>query len=119
MPDTVLLGRVPDRLVPGLVARSSAVVVPSLYEGFGLPVLEAMAANVPVVAARTSSLPEVVGTAGLLVEPTGQGLAEGLLALTSGDSEIATLIRAGRERAAGFTWALAAQGHARVWDAVS
>ena len=119
MPDTILLGRVPDHLVPGLIARSSVVVVPSLYEGFGLPVLEAMAANVPVVAVRTSSLPEVVGDAGLLVEPTARGVAEGLRDATSGDSEISQLIRAGRQRAAGFTWAAAAQGHARVWDAVS
>jgi glycosyltransferase involved in cell wall biosynthesis len=119
MPGTLLLGRIPDALIPGLIARSSGVVVPSLYEGFGLPVLEAMAANVPVVAARTSSLPEVVGNAGLLVEPTARGVADGILAMTSGDSEISALVRAGRTRAATFTWSLAARGHARVWDAVS
>ena len=54
--------------MPSLIAGAQAAVVPSLYEGFGLPVLEAMAAGVPVVAANTSSLPEVAGKAAILVE---------------------------------------------------
>ncbi|WP_248305523.1 glycosyltransferase family 1 protein [Agromyces sp. H66] len=118
MPGTQLLGRVADGLVPGLVAGAAAVVVPSLYEGFGLPVLEAMAANVPVVAARTSSLPEVAGDAAVLVEPTGAGVAEGLLAVTGDDPAVAALVAAGRARAAGFTWDASARDHARVWRSV-
>lgn len=118
MPGTLLVGRVADELVPGLVAGATAVVVPSLYEGFGLPVLEAMAANVPVVAARTSSLPEVAGDAAVLVEPTGRGVAEGLLAITGDDSGAAALVAAGRARAAGFTWGASARNHARVWRSV-
>ena len=119
MPGTQLIGRIPDRLVPGLVAGAQVVVVPSRYEGFGLPVLEAMAANVPVVAAETSSLPEVAGDAAILVPPSATGVADGVLTATSGDSGIEALVAAGRRRAAGFTWEESARQHARVWNAVS
>ncbi|REJ08030.1 glycosyltransferase family 1 protein [Microbacterium bovistercoris] len=118
MPGTVMLGRLPDETMPGLVAAASVVVVPSLYEGFGLPALEAMAAGVPVVAASTSSLPEVVGAAGILVAPTAEGIVDGLLQATSGDAAVAALIAAGRARAAEFTWERSAAGHARVWNSV-
>jgi len=118
MPGAVLLGRLPDAAMPGLVAAADAVVVPSLYEGFGLPALEAMAAGTPVVAASTSSLPEVVGDAGMLVQPTGAGIAAGLQDLLADSAAATELIARGRERSAEYTWERSAAGHAAVWKSL-
>jgi glycosyltransferase involved in cell wall biosynthesis len=119
LPGTHLVGRLSDQSVPGLVAAASVVVIPSFYEGFGLPALEAMAAGVPVVAAATTSLPEVVGDGGLLVEPTGDAIAGGIIDATSGHSDVASLVSRGRARASHFTWERCARDHARVWASVS
>jgi glycosyltransferase involved in cell wall biosynthesis len=83
---------------------------PTWYEGFGLPVLEAMACGTPVLAADNSSLPEVVGEAGLLV-PAGDpaAIVGGLERLLDGQPLRARLIAAGREQARRFTWEKAAQ----------
>lgn len=118
LPRVVMVGRVADAVVPRLMASASAVVVPSLYEGFGLPAAEAMAVGVPVVAARTSSLPEVVGDAGLLVEPTGVGLADGVMAVLASTADVGAMVARGTARAASFSWARSAAGHARVWAAL-
>ncbi len=118
LPGAVRVGRVPDELVPGLVAGAAAVVVPSLYEGFGLPALEAMAAGVPLVAANRSSLPEVCGDAATLVEPDGPAIADGLVHALSGSSQVAAAVARGRERASGFTWDASAAAHAAVWRSV-
>jgi len=110
-----LVGRVPGDVIPGLIAAADVMVVPSLYEGFGLPALEAMATRTPVVAARTSSLPEVVGDGGILVEPTPGQIAEGVLAAAAGGADIDAMVLRGRERAGRFTWERSAAAHARVW----
>ena len=104
-PAGVLLGRVPAGDLALLYRNATAVVVPSLHEGFGFPVLEAMAAGTPVVTSRRSSLPEVGGDAVLYVEnpEDSQALAEALSQI--GQEPLRSrLIRAGRERAAEFTW---------------
>lgn len=112
----VRLGRVDFDTALGLTAAAAAVVVPSTYEGFGLPALEAMAAGVPVVASARSSLPEVCGTAGYLVEPDADGLTEGLLAALQGGAETSAKIASGRIRARSFTWEASAAAHARWWQ---
>lgn len=118
LPRVVHLGRLPDEVMPGLMAGAGAAVVPSLYEGFGLPALEAMAARVPLLSSNRSSLPEVVGDGGTLVDPTPEALAEGIENVTSGAAELETLVERGRARAATFTWDRSAEGHARVWRQV-
>jgi glycosyltransferase involved in cell wall biosynthesis len=103
------LGHVPDALLPGLVAGALAVAYPSRYEGFGLPVLEAMAAGTPVVTSNVSSLPEVAADAALLVDPDDtDGLADALARLAGDDVLRERLIAAGLARAATFTWPRAA-----------
>lgn len=110
-----------DELV-SVVASATALVFPSLHEGFGLPVLEAFAAGLPVIASNTTSLPEVAGDAALLVDPTQAGdIAEAMRLIASGGSLADELIRRGRARAREFTWektaAATAQAYRRVLSA--
>jgi glycosyltransferase involved in cell wall biosynthesis len=97
------LGYVPDDEIPRLYARARVLLMPSLYEGFGLPVLEAMASGTPVVAANRGALPETCGGAALVVEP--EEFADA--ALEALDDE--RLIAAGLARAAQFSWDRAAR----------
>lgn len=99
------LGYVDDRDLPGLYAGASAFAMPSKYEGFGLPCLEAMACGTPVVASRAGALPEVVGDAGVLVDADdSSAFADALLAAACDETLHARLDRAGRRRAAEFSW---------------
>src|ERR1051326_1115599 len=96
----VLAGRVPDEHLPGLYAQARLLVMPSLYEGFGFPVLEAMAAGTPVAASNTSSLPEVAGTAAILISPEdAMALAEAITSVLERPQCAAEL------RAKGLAWA--------------
>jgi glycosyltransferase involved in cell wall biosynthesis len=107
-------------LVP-LFDGATAFAFPSLYEGFGLPALEALARGVPSVVAETSSLPEVVGDAALLHPPGDQeALADALLRLVEDDALRAELRRRGPERAARFSWERAARETLAVYrEAIS
>jgi glycosyltransferase involved in cell wall biosynthesis len=99
------LGYVAEEHLPGLYAGARAVVVPSLYEGFGLPCLEAMASGAPVVASSAAALPETCGDAALLADPNdAHAFADALAALTE-DGQLHAGQRAkGLARAAGFSW---------------
>jgi glycosyltransferase involved in cell wall biosynthesis len=80
-------------------------VVPSIYEGFGLPPLEAMAAGAPVITSNVSSLPEVVDEAAVLIDPTDAGSIAAAMARVLGDADLrAELIRRGHERVKAFSW---------------
>lgn len=98
-------GYVPDEDMPALYASAELLVFPSLYEGFGLPVLEAMASGTPVVTSSTSSLPEVAGDAALYVDPIDiQDISEKMLLLLGDQARCDELIERGRRRAALFRW---------------
>jgi glycosyltransferase involved in cell wall biosynthesis len=116
MPGVRLMGKVPRDQLVRLMASASVVVVPSRYEGYGLPALEAMACGVPVVAARCSALPEVVGTHGILVEPDADGVADGISAALTGPNEI-SLVEA-RLVARSRTWSASAEQYERIYRQV-
>jgi glycosyltransferase involved in cell wall biosynthesis len=98
-------GHVPDEDLPGLYAAATILVYPSDYEGFGLPVLEAMAGGTAVVTLDNSALREVAGGAALLLsEATVDGLAEAMWRLLSDDALRAELVRKGKARARQFSW---------------
>ena len=99
------LGYVSDAALAGLYTRTRGLVFPSWYEGFGLPVLEAMGHGAPVVCSGTSSLPEVGGDAAVYVDPgSAESICAALLALEADPARRAALSAAGRVRAALFTW---------------
>jgi glycosyltransferase involved in cell wall biosynthesis len=101
----ILTGFVPDADLSALYSGAGVFVYPSLYEGFGLPALEAMQCGVPVITSRTSSLPEVVGTDAITVEPTDEeALSQAMLRVLT-DSELAMqLRRRGLARSTTFSW---------------
>ncbi len=105
-----LLGYVPDRDLPSLFAACTGFVFPSLYEGFGLPPLEAMACGAPVVAADASAVPEVVGDAGILVRPKSPESLAGAMARLLEEPGLAESLRQqGLRQVKKFTWKAAAR----------
>jgi glycosyltransferase involved in cell wall biosynthesis len=97
------------------MSAAMAVVVPSTYEGFGFPVLEAMARRTAVVAVNRAALPEISGEAAVLVEPEGAAIAAGLVAILDDEARRVGLARAGFEHAKPFTWDRSAAAHAAVF----
>lgn len=104
----VRIGYVSPAQRAGLLHHASVYAYPSVYEGFGLPPLEAMACGVPVVASTAGALPEVLGDAALLV-PVGE-LATALTTALTDDAERARLVERGRQRAASYSWDRCAAG---------
>ncbi len=99
------LGYVPEDVLPSLTAGATALVYPSLYEGFGFPVAQAMAAGVPVVTSNTSCLPEVAGEGALYADPKSAAeLRAALERLLDSPALQSQLAAAGRARAAQYRW---------------
>jgi len=113
------LGYVPPDVMPGLYRLAAVLVMPSLYEGFGMPVLEGMACGTPVVTSNTSSLPEVAGDAALLVPPGDPAALTAALRRLLLDQALASDLRSrGLRRASDFTWTESARRHLDVYRAV-
>jgi glycosyltransferase involved in cell wall biosynthesis len=109
-------GYVPDDELPALYAAASVFAYPSLYEGFGIPPLEAMACGTPVVASNAGALPEVLGDAALLVDPYNEQALVDALEAAAGDTH---LTQKGLARAAKYTWSKAATETWQVYEAAN
>ncbi len=118
--DAIFTGYVPFDDLPALYSAAESMAFPSLYEGFGLPVLEAMACGTPVVTSASSSLAEVAGDAALLVDPFSvEEIASALRRIHSDRALAEELSYKGRERAAQFTWERAARATLALYDDVA
>jgi glycosyltransferase involved in cell wall biosynthesis len=113
----ILPGDVSARSLHALYSSALALVYPSVYEGFGMPVLEAMAAGAPVITSDRSSLPEVAGDAAALVDPTSaSAVAQALREVLGSEGRRAQMRAAGLARAATFTWRRTAEGMLRSFE---
>ena len=119
--DTVVLtGYVPEADLPALYSSALCFVYPSYFEGFGLPPLEAMKCGAPVIVGNRTSLPEVVGDAGLTVDPFDvDAIAGAIMKLISDSSLRKELSQMGQERASTFTWRDTARKTLRVYQEVA
>ncbi len=115
--EVIFLGFVPEEALPALLSLAAVFAYPSLYEGFGLPPLEAMACGAPVVASNSSCLPEVLGEAALFVDPADvTALAETLHRVLADKQLSQDMSRKGLERAAHFPWSASAQKLLAVYE---
>lgn len=112
--DILLPGYLSDAELPQLLGAAEALVYPSLFEGFGVPLLEAMHAEVPVLTSQVSSMPEVAGEAAILVDPHSEAsIAAGMLQLLNDPALRAQLVEAGRQQRQQFSWDRATDA---VWE---
>lgn len=110
------LGHIPDQDLIALYQMATCLIFPSLYEGFGLPVVEAMTAGCPVITTTSSSLPEVAGDAALLVDPLDRAaMAQAMQRVVQDEPLRQSLIAAGRIQAARFSWEKTAQLHRELY----
>jgi glycosyltransferase involved in cell wall biosynthesis len=117
--EIIHLNRVPENDLPLFYSASELFVYPSLYEGFGLPLLEAMACGTPVITSNVSSMPEVVGNAGIMVDPRDVGaLANSMYEILSNIDLKTKLIDMGIRRSRYFTWNETAKRTLKVYEEV-
>lgn len=115
----IFTGFVPTEEVPFLLSGAQCYVLPSLYEGFGIPLVEAMATGTPVVSSKVSSLPEVVGDAGLLVNPESvDEIEQAIRLVVSDDKKRQVMVKRGLVQASKFSWKKMAIDIKRVLDTV-
>ncbi len=113
----VFTGFIPDQHLDALMRRARCLVYPSLYEGFGIPVLEAMRVGTPVITSNTTALPEVAGEAALVLDPLNiEAMAAAMERLDRDDALRAEMIRRGRLRAAIFTWERTAEAYLALYQ---
>jgi glycosyltransferase involved in cell wall biosynthesis len=115
--DARCLGFAPFEDLPALLNGADLFMYPSMYEGFGLPAIEAMACGCPIAAANVTSLPEVVGDAGMLFDPLDVGAMEAVLGRILGDANLREQMRQqGLARAREFSWERTARRHLEVYE---
>ncbi len=116
MTDVIFTGFVENEELVSLYSAASALLVPSRYEGFGFPALEAMARGCPVIASNVTSLPEIIGDAGMLVDPDDvQGWAQSMLTLVREQGLRGQFIERGKKRAEQFSWKMTAEKTTSAW----
>ena len=117
--DIILTGYVSKELLPGLLKGADVFVFPSLYEGFGIPPVEAMACGTPVITSNTSSLPEAVGDAGILIDPYDvTGLADAVYRVISDEKLRSDLRQKGLKRVKMFSWERAGREFLQTFELV-
>lgn len=115
-----VLGYVDDLTLASLYSRAQFLVMPSLYEGFGLPLVEAMAYGVPALTSNRSSMPEVIGNAGVLIDPENiQSIADGLALMLGNDKLRKTLSSEAVKQVIQFDWGVCARKTLRVFENIS
>lgn len=118
-PNTIRLGFVSNEDRVFLLQNCKAFIFPSLYEGFGFPVLEAMAAGAPVLATRRGSLRDVAGPAGHIKDVTSEAIAEALEQYLGDEQWLASVIPEGKAWAKTFTWENSVSAHARLYQEIT
>lgn len=117
--DVTLMGLIDENDIPYFYSAADLFVFPSLYEGFGFPVLEAMACGCPVITSNSSSLPEIVGKAGLMVDPINtKKLAEGMIEMLINKNLRKSMIKRGLKRAKTFSWENTAKETLKIYKEI-
>ncbi len=116
----IFTGYVPDSDLPTLISGAMIYVLPSLWEGFGIPVIEAQACGVPTVVSKTSSLPEIVGDSSILVDPESvNSIASGIKKILTDDKTRSDLIKKGFANIKRFSWEKCARETLTVLEKVA